>query len=297
MRMTARLRAAGIAAGTALALGAGALALVGGAAGAASAQGQQSHPAPPLVAPRIGVNAPEGNGAQAVRGATKSFALNWSGYAQSTTHRGTFNAVRSFWRVPTVSTSSSGDQYSSDWVGIGGFSDNTLVQAGTEADNIGGTAKYDAWTEIIPAPAVVISGLVIKPGDKMEAVVKQTASGTWKMTVFDLTTGKSGGRTVKYKSSGKSAEAIHERPEVGGRLAPLAKTSNVTIDPGSFSTAAPGTLSWKPLLKTISGTTLNEIFMVNNSGTAVIASPSAADSDSDGFTVADGSTSPSPPAS
>jgi hypothetical protein len=277
-------------------LGGGCLAVAGGAPGTAAAGGPRARPAP-AVGPMIGGKAPPGAGAQAVRGATKTFALNWSGYAQSTTHKGTFKAVRDFWRVPTVNTNASGNQYSSDWVGIGGFSDNTLVQAGTEADNIGGSAKYDAWTEIIPAPEVVISGLVIKPGDRMEGRVKETTAGTWKITVIDLTTGKSGGRTVKYNSSGKSAEAVHERPEVGGRLATLAKTSNVTFDPGSFSTAAPGTLSWKPLLKAASGATVNEIFMLNNAGTAVIASPSAADTDSDGFTVADGSTSPSPPTS
>ncbi len=289
-----QLRVRLMAAVTVAVLGGGSLALAGGVAGAAAASCPRSRLAPP-VNPMIRAQAPPGAGAQAVRGATKVFAFNWSGYAQSTTHKGTFKAVRDFWRVPTVNTNASGNQYSSDWVGIGGFSDSTLVQAGTEADNIGGTAKYDAWTEIIPAPEVVISGLVIRPGDKMEGLVKETTAGTWKIRVIDLTTGKSGGRTVKYRSSGKSAEAIHERPELGGRLATLAKTSNVTFDPGSFSTAPPGTPVWKPLLRAASGAMVNEIFMVNNAGTAIIASPSAADTDSDGFTVADGSTSPSPP--
>jgi hypothetical protein len=280
-----RLMGKSVAALALVVLGAGFLDLAG-------AGGTQA-PAPALGR-MIRGKAPSGAAAQAVRGATKAFSFNWSGYAQSTTHKGTFKAVRDFWRVPTVNTNASGKQYSADWVGIGGFSDTTLVQAGTEADNISGTAKYDAWTEIIPAPAVVISGLAIRPGDRMEGVVKETTAGTWKMTVIDLTTGKSGSRTVTYNSSGKSVEAIHERPQVGGRLATLAKTSNVTFDPGSFSTATPGTVSWKPLLQAASGATINEIFMVNNSGT-VIASPSAADADSDGFTVADGSTSPSPP--
>jgi hypothetical protein len=37
--------------------------------------------------------------------------------------------------------------------------------------------------------------------------------------------------------------------------------------------------------------------MVNNAGTATIASPSGPDSDSDGFAVADGSKAPAPPKS
>jgi hypothetical protein len=233
----------------------------------------------------------------AVAGATQVDSANWSGYAQSGKTKGKFKAVKDYWTVPTVNTAQSGKQYSSDWVGIGGYSENTLVQDGTEADNAGGTAKYDAWTEILPAPEVVIPGLTIRPGDKMEGLVEETSAGVWNMTVFDLTTGASGGRTVSYNSSGQSVEAIHERPQVGGVLATLAKTPNVTFDPGSFSIASPGTQTWKPLLKPASGATLNEIFMTNNNGTAVIAAPSRPDSDNDGFAVAYGSTSPPPPKS
>ena len=272
------------------------LVLASGTMDASAAAGHAVHHAP-RVGRMLRAAAPRGADTQAVRGVTKLDSSNWSGYAQSVTKKGTFTAIKDFWTVPTVNTKASGDQYSSDWAGIGGFSEDTLVQDGTEADNIGGTAHYDAWTEILPASEVVIKGLTIKPGNKMEGLVEETKAGTWKMTVFDLTTGKSGGRTVKYSSSGESIEAIHERPEVGGSLATLATTNNVTFDPGSFSTAAPGTPSFKPLLKVASGATLNEIFMVNNADTAVIASPSAADSDSDGFTVADGSKSPAPPKS
>jgi hypothetical protein len=274
-------------------LGSASLVLAGGVAGASAASHPVTHHTPQvgrmLLAP--------GASPRTVRGTTKFDSTNWSGYAQSTTKKGTFTAAKDFWTVPTVNTSKSGDQFSSDWIGIDGFNNDTLVQDGTEADNIGGTAHYDAWTEIIPASEVVITGLTIKPGNKMEGLVEETKAGTWKMTVFDLTTGKSGGRTVKYTTAGESVEAIHERPEVGGSLATLATTNNVTLDPGSLSTAAPGTQTWKPLLKVVSGATLNEIFMVANSGTPVIASPSGPDSDSDGFTVADGSKAPAPPKS
>lgn len=245
---------------------------------------------------RLAAPAPRGVTPAATRGAKKLFSSNWSGYAQSTSSRGTFTAAREFWTVPTVKTGS-GKQFSADWVGIDGFSNSKLVQDGTEADNVGGTAVYRAWTEILPAPEVVISGLAIHPGDRIEGLVQEVSANRWQMTVFDLTTGKSGGRTVSYTAAGTSVEAIHERPLVNGSLAALAKTGPVTFDPGSYSTAAPGSTSFKPLLSAASGATLNEIFMVNNAGTAVIASPSAADSDSDGFKVADGPTAPSPPGS
>src|ERR1700691_572220 len=145
-------------------LGSASLMLAVGVAGASAASGPAAGHAPQLG--RM-LRAP-GASMRAVTGTTKLDSTNWSGYAQSTAANGTFTAVKDFWTVPTVSTKPSGDQYSSDWVGIGGFNDATLVQDGTEADNIGGTAHYDAWTEIIPAREGVLSGLTIKPGDKME---------------------------------------------------------------------------------------------------------------------------------
>ena len=78
------------------------------------------------------------------------------------------------------------------------------------------------------------------------------------------------------------------------RLATLATTTNVTFNPGLFSSAAPGKPAWKPLLKPASGASLYEILMVN--GGKTIASPSAPNSASKGFAVADGSTPPPPPA-
>jgi Peptidase A4 family len=163
--------------------------------------------------------------------------------------------------------------------------------------------SYDAWTEILPAAEAVIPGLAIHPGNTIKTTVKETSAGVWKMTVQDVTTGKSGGRTVHYSSSGASAEAIHERPCIAdgctstSDLAALAKTNNVTFDPGELSNAAAGAPAWRALLKVVPGGTLNEIAMTNNAGTAVIAAPSKADSDADGFTVAYGSKSPAAPKS
>jgi hypothetical protein len=132
--------------------------------------------------------------------------------------------------------------------------------------------------------------------------LEEVSANIWKMTVYDLTTGKSGGRTVDYKASGESAEAILERPEVGSGLATLATSSTVTFDPGSYSTASAGHLSWKPLASAVSASVadLTEIFMTdgtNKNGTKnVIASPSAPNSAGNGFSIADGSKSPPPPA-
>jgi len=78
--------------------------------------------------------------------------------------------------------------------------------------------------------------------------------------------------------------------------ASLAATTPVTLDPGKYTTVL-GEAPKTPLLSLAANATLYQVFMFNNAGTEVIAAPSSPDSDVDGFTVADGSTSPPPPKS
>lgn len=232
-------------------------------------------------------------------------SLNWSGYVQNAP-RNTFTAVAANFVVTTVNTSVPGTQYSSDWVGIGGFNDSKLVQAGIEEDNFGGHAFYQAWTEILPASENPLS-LAISPGDKITVAVREIANRRgrnkrWSMTVFDATKGTSAGRTVRYKATGTSAEAIHERPCVGSpcstHLATLTTTNNESFDPAYFSTTAPSlSPAYRPLLAVTSGATLYDIVMMATNDSTVLATPSNADSLNDGFTVADGSSVPAPPPS
>ncbi len=266
----------------------------GGSAVASIAAGGVGVEIPAARLPGAHAHAADATHAEAGRATTEVGSENWSGYAQVGSATKVFTAVKGTWTVPTVTTSS-GDQFSSDWVGIDGAGNNTtLIQDGTESDNDNGQAHYDAWTEILPASEVV-TPLVIHPGDQIEGLVQETATNKWVMTVMDLTTGKSFSRTVNYTTPQQDVEAIHERPEVGGSLATLATTTNVTQLPDFYSTAAPGqTPVWTALGDT-DGTTLDQIFMVNNNDTAIIASPSALNSADDGFTVADGAQSPPAP--
>lgn len=228
-------------------------------------------------------------------------SYNWSGYAQEAP-AGTFFGVTDTWTVPTVSTSVSGTQYSADWVGIGGLTDGTLVQAGTEADNIGGKAFYRAWTEILPEAENPLS-LTVHPGDKITTTVREIKPGIWTMTVVDKTTKLKAMRKASYSgSSHASVESIHERPCVIAPcssvkdLAELTQTTNVTFDPGKYATAV-GVGPKTPLLSLATGAKLDQMLMVNDAASAIIGSPSAPDKDSDGFTVADGSVEPEPPKS
>jgi Peptidase A4 family len=279
---------AGALSGGALIVGAAVSAAPAGAAGAGGRA---------LLAPLPGGASASG---QSVHDFSQIGSFNWSGWAQGGAGA-KYQSVVDTWKVPTVNTSISGTQYSSDWVGIGGLNDGTLVQAGTEADHIGGSAFYQAWTEVLPAAEDPLT-LAVHPGDKIKTSVK-LVSGVWHMKVKDVTTGKSAGRTATQASAGSSeasVEAIHERPCIAdgctsvSDLATLTTTTNVTFDPGKYGTTSTAN---KPLMTANGGATVDQILMLNNADTAVIATPSKPDSDNDGFTVADGATAPPPPSS
>ncbi len=234
---------------------------------------------------------------------TLNKSYNWSGYAQNNgATTGPFTGVKATYVVPTVDEPASGTQYSADWVGIGGWNDATLVQDGIEADNANGTPFYQAWTEILPADEDPLT-LTIHPGDTVKVSVRETATNTWKMKVKDVTTGQKASRAVSYHSSGASMEVITERPCIAdgctstSDLASLTQTSNETYLPAVYTTSAPGPSAvYEPALAPASGQTLYDIDMINDAGTTVIATPSNANAENDGFTVQDGSTVPPPPA-
>ena len=213
-------------------------------------------------------------------------SFNWAGYVQAGP-RNTYTGVTATFLVTTVDTSIPSTQYSSDWVGIGGYRDAKLVQAGIEADNLDGTVFYRAWTEIFPRTEDPLS-LAISPGDIVTVTVKETANKhdknkRWSMTVDDVTTGASAGRTVRYKSSGASVEAIHERPCISfpcsTHLGNLATTTNESFDPAYFSTSPPNLPgTYRPLLSPANGATLYDLVMVANNDATVLATPSNANS-------------------
>src|SRR5580704_16340313 len=65
----------------------------------------------------------------------------WSGYAATT---GTYTSVSASWTEP-AGTCTSGDQWSSFWVGLDGYNSNSVEQTGSDVDCSGATPKYYAW--------------------------------------------------------------------------------------------------------------------------------------------------------
>jgi Peptidase A4 family len=142
-----------------------------------------------------------------------STSTNWSGYALT----GTFTSATGHWTVPTVS--GSGDHFSSQWVGIDGFTNSNLIQLGTEADVQGGHATYKAWWEILPQPETVIPGLTIHPGDAITATLTRGGTSThWRVTLTDNTTGQGFVGLLDYNGPGASVEWVEEATQVNGTI-------------------------------------------------------------------------------
>jgi hypothetical protein len=144
-----------------------------------------------------------------INGATAVSSYNWGGYAVTGT---SFTDAKASWIVPTVNCAKSPNAWVSFWVGIDGFSSNTVEQTGTLTGCSHSTAVYHTWYEFYPAATTYISTVPSKPGDKMSAEVHYNGS-KFTLTITDETTGKS--FTITQAVSGAqrtSAEFIAEAP-------------------------------------------------------------------------------------
>jgi hypothetical protein len=235
-------------------------------------------------------------------------SLNWAGYAVeypnlSRPKNGTVSDVTGTWQVPEVRGGTvSGNTYSSIWVGIDGYSNNTVEQIGTEEDWINGSAVYFAWYEMYPKYPVTIP-LTINAKDIIEAevgyatsqagtVVGKSAgkgksgggtsggSGYFILTLTDETSGESFTTTQTSASAKRSsAEWIVEAPWSAGVL-PLADFGTATFSNASLTingVTSSDIANW-------GSNTYDRIDMVNSSGN-LKAQTSVLASDGSGFTV------------
>ena len=205
------------------------------------------------------------------------YSSNWAGYAVAA---GPYRSVSGLWTVPAVIPTGR-SSYSAQWVGVDGVSSAALIQAGTEADYVNGTAHYAAWWEILPAPAVSIRTLSVRPGDVISVTIARVSSGRWRITLKDS---RSGSFTTlrSYAGPGASAEWIEEAPVVGSRIPPLASHAPVTFDNAMVNGAM------AQLSVADAGAMLRRGILVDT--------PSAPDADGNGFAVAQQATQPDQPA-
>jgi Peptidase A4 family len=208
---------------------------------------------------------------------------NWFGYNQGILEKGTpFTSIAGDWTVPTASLHGAAtNQASSTWIGIGGgcldtactATDATLIQAGTEQDaNSDGSTTYYAWWEVIPAPGLEVTSVTVRPGDRIHVSIATLAPEVWTITLSD-SNGQGFSQTVPYPSTLATAEWIEETPTLIGTspgVASLPTLSTVPFDNAQVN-GAPANLNPS-----------EQIDLVDANG-AVIGTPSAPDSERDGF--------------
>jgi hypothetical protein len=114
-------------------------------------------------------------------------------------------------------------------VGIGGYGEKILIQAGTHQECANGELSYFAWYELLPDYLKRITNINVQPGDTVAASVNLISTNTWSIEVSDVTSSEHFQKTVTYNASRLSAEWIVERPNVNGTTSTLADFGNVTF--------------------------------------------------------------------
>ena len=244
---------------TAVALAFGSLMAAASGANAAAV----SHPGITHVRPGGAVHAfkPGGlmqrpAGAQARSHGIKNQAesTNWSGYAV-TGANGAFHSVSASWTEPKATcTSRRSDQYAAFWVGLDGYSSDSVEQTGTDSDCDGTTPDYYGWYEMYPANPVYFSNPV-SPGDSISASVTFSGTSTYTLVLKDNTKGWT--QTITKNESGlarSSAEVITEAPSSNTGVLPLADFGTVNYAGSSDNGSSMG------------GQHPTSIVMINNSG-------------------------------
>jgi len=160
-------------------------------------------------------------------------SADWAGYLVTPdleTPQEQVTGINASWTVPRIGVFSS-DAYSSAWIGIGGHSEKTLIQVGTEHDSVNGQEYYSAWYEMLPDVAIRITSMRISAGDLVTASITLVDSDAneWAIRINDVTKGKGFYRTFIYNSSRLSAEWIVERPHVNDEISLLANFGTITF--------------------------------------------------------------------
>jgi hypothetical protein len=210
----------------------------------------------------------------AVKGLSQVESTNWAGYADTGS---SFSSVSASWTEPTgISSGRRTTSLAAFWVGIDGYSSDTVEQDGTLIESYEGTVYYYDWWEIYPENDVQVVDNV-DPGDQITATVTRSGD-SYTLSVTDSThTADSFSTTQTYSGAAdSSAEWIAEAPSGSDGIYPLTDFGTWT---DTNSTVTEGTTAG-----VISSFTDDEITQVTSRG-AVEDQPSALNSSGNGFTT------------
>jgi Peptidase A4 family len=204
---------------------------------------------------------------------TQVESTNWSGYADTGSG---FKTVTATWKEPT-GTCGSGTSLAAFWVGIDGYSSDSVEQDGTLIECSGGSPVYFSWWEMYPTNDVQVVGESVAPGDLISASVTRSGD-SYKLAVKDGTHPANSFSTTQSCSdcANSSAEWIAEAPSSSSGVEPLS-------DFGTWNPYA-ATVANTSKTGVISSFTDDEITMVDSSGN-VEAQPGKLGSNGKYFTV------------
>jgi Peptidase A4 family len=202
-------------------------------------------------------------------------STNWAGYADIDE---TYTKVTGKWTEPTVTCSGSATKLAAFWVGLDGYSSDSVEQDGTLAECYEGTLYSYTWWEMYPTNDIQVVGGSVAAGDAISASVVRTGT-SYALKVTDSTRTANSFSTTQTCSSAcanSSAEWIAEAPSSSTGIYPLAPFTSWTLTNATVATATvSGVISTFPYAK---------IGMVNSSGSA-ICTTGALNSAGNGFTV------------
>lgn len=144
------------------------------------------------------------------RHVTVSYNTAWTGYAVTGSD---FTQVQGSWIVSAVDCTETPGTYSSEWVGIDGWSSNTVEQTGTDADCIGKKPYYYVWYEFYPLNTIVIKDVSIAPGDKFSASVVYDGNNEYTVAITNVTTGESFSKEVEFTGADGSGTPLRNSAE------------------------------------------------------------------------------------
>lgn len=133
-----------------------------------------------------------------VRHVTVSYNETWAGYAVTGSN---FNQVSGSWTVTPVDCTASPNSDSSQWVGIDGWTSDTVEQTGTDSDCNGDQPSYYVWYEFYPRGTIVIRSVSIAPGDNFVASVVYKGNNLYTVAIKNTTTNQSFIKEVEFTGS------------------------------------------------------------------------------------------------
>lgn len=213
-------------------------------------------PKPPNTPPPPGTSVPTPEKAYG--------STNWSGYVVDASN---FTSISGSWTIPATSGQAGVDALDASWIGIGGFHDSSLVQAGTmNIVTANGEKASAAFYEILPAPAVIIPDMPISEGHNISTNVKEVSANNWRISITNNTTGQNFTITIPYQSSHSVAAWIQEVPsKVDGTLYPIDNFGTVTF------TGASAILNGVPI--NLAHNKLAQITLFKENSNTILAKP------------------------